>query len=280
MKKCVCFLWSLLLLAGVSPLSAQSSLGLGYKVRLIDPFRMTVSTNMTTNIVFPYQIKSVDRGSAVILAQKANGAENVLQIKAATEDFKESNLSVITADGQLFSFLINYAAVPSFLNLSFYKDSFCSPVQLEGNTMPEHELLMMSAAVKEQHTFLKRTVRNLQVRLTLRKIIYHQDMLWFSLSLDNQSLINYHPEYIKFFVQDRKRAKRTAIQQKELIPVFIDTLVPIVGDQKRTIVIGFPAFTISRNQEVRVMISERNGGRSLELNISPSLLGRARLLQL
>src|SRR5690349_15869235 len=71
--------------------------------------RLEVSFNKTTSIVFPFSITSVDRGSPDILAQKVNGVENVLQLKAGQKDFKETNLTVITADGKLHHFTVNYA---------------------------------------------------------------------------------------------------------------------------------------------------------------------------
>src|SRR5690606_26501384 len=78
-----------------------------------------IAFSKTTNLVFPFEIKSVDRGSKDVLAQKAGGIENVLQLKAARQDFDETNLTVITSDGKLYSFLVNYADNPSALNLSF-----------------------------------------------------------------------------------------------------------------------------------------------------------------
>src|SRR5580698_5987781 len=85
----------------------------------IESFPISICCNKTTNLIFSYAIKSVDRGSKDVLAQKANGAENVLQLKAARETFQPTNLSVITSDGKLFSFIINYSQNPSALNISF-----------------------------------------------------------------------------------------------------------------------------------------------------------------
>ena len=89
----------------------------------IEPYALQVSTNKTTNIIFPYDIKSVDRGSRGLLAQKAKGTQNVLQVKAAVQNFAPTNLSVITADGKLYSFAVCFAADPPLLNLSFASDS-------------------------------------------------------------------------------------------------------------------------------------------------------------
>ncbi|MBR1644037.1 MAG: DUF4138 domain-containing protein, partial [Bacteroidales bacterium] len=55
----------------------------------------------------------VDLGSANIIAGKADGAENVIRVKAAKRGFKgETNMSVITEDGAYYSFNVKYAREP------------------------------------------------------------------------------------------------------------------------------------------------------------------------
>src|SRR5881275_3044240 len=80
-----------------------------YLPKPITPYRIDIGYNKTSNLIFPYAIKSVDKGSADILAQKASGVENILQIKAGEQNFKETNLTVITANGQFYSFIVNYS---------------------------------------------------------------------------------------------------------------------------------------------------------------------------
>lgn len=74
---------------------------------------LTISYNKTTSLIFPFSITSVDRGSKDVLAQKARGVENVLQVKAGRKDFSETNLTVITADGVLHQFMVTYSDTPS-----------------------------------------------------------------------------------------------------------------------------------------------------------------------
>ncbi len=257
---------------------AQSGIPGNYKIKRIDPLRLDISTGMTTNLIFPYAIKSVDRGSIDILAQKAKGSENVLQVKAAKAPFKQSNLSVVTADGQLFSFLIDYAEYPSHLNLSFYKDSLAEPVLLADGAIPQDELQQTAAIISERKPFMRRRVQQQMIKLALGSIHYHQDMLWFAFDITNRSLIDYDIQYVKFFVKDKKRAKRTAEQSKELQPVFVSPVDNVSGDHPEKVIIALPAFTLSQKQEVRVMLKEKNGGRDLELRLKYPAILKARLL--
>ena len=90
-----------LLLLTISAFAQQTDKN---RLSKIEPDSLTIVYSKTTNIVFPYAIKSVDRGSQDILVQKAKGLENMLMIKAAQKGFSQTNLTVVTADGKLYSF--------------------------------------------------------------------------------------------------------------------------------------------------------------------------------
>src|SRR5689334_3832150 len=85
---------------------------------VIDSQNIQVTLNKTSSIVFPAVITSVDRGSRDILAQKAKGVNNVLQLKAAKPNFRETNLTVITGDGVLHHFTVRYSQDPSSLTVN------------------------------------------------------------------------------------------------------------------------------------------------------------------
>ncbi|WP_276484730.1 conjugative transposon protein TraN [Paraflavitalea pollutisoli] len=257
---------------------AQASLPVDYKMKTISPIKMDISMDMTTNIIFPFQIKSVDRGSADILAQKARGADNVLQVKAAKEQFRQSNLSVITSDGQLYSFLLDYAPTPSFLNLSFYRDSSAAPVQLAGVDITADVIEKTAQEACAREFFMWRRTKDQKMNLRLGTLYYDKAYLWFCFSIRNSSMVAYEPEYLKFFIKDRKQARRTAVQLKELIPVYCLTPGSVTSDQPAKVVVGIPAFTLSKKQELRILLKEKNGGRDLELVIRHGTLLRARLL--
>lgn len=107
-----------LLLLGLN-INAQSRTKL--EPKSIVPYPLEITYFKTTNIIFPSAIMGVDRGSKDVLAQKAKGAANILQLKAARDSFPETNLTVITADGKLNSFVINYNPKPFVLNISMKK---------------------------------------------------------------------------------------------------------------------------------------------------------------
>lgn len=91
----------------ITTFKTQAQTNATWQTKAIESYHVAIAFSKTTNIIFPYSIVSVDIGSRDVLAQKAKGVENVLQIKAAKDNFPQTNISIITADGKLTSFLVD-----------------------------------------------------------------------------------------------------------------------------------------------------------------------------
>ena len=86
--------------------------------RMIPPHGLEVTYDKTVHIIFPSEVRYVDLGSPDLIAGKADGAENVIRVKATVRDFpNETNMSVITEDGSFYTFNVKYAAEPLLLNV-------------------------------------------------------------------------------------------------------------------------------------------------------------------
>src|SRR5690606_8514354 len=74
---------------------------------------LCISTDKTTSLVFPFSILHVDRGTKDILVQQVKDADHILLVKASAKNFSETNLSVVTEDGSMYTFAINYEENPA-----------------------------------------------------------------------------------------------------------------------------------------------------------------------
>ena len=123
MKK---ILMMLALIAGTVAAYAQQSSGdyyegLSRKIgfsRMIPPHGLEITYDKTVHIIFPSPVRYVDLGSPNLIAGKADGAENVIRVKATRKHFRsETNMSVITEDGNFYTFNVKYADEPLLLNV-------------------------------------------------------------------------------------------------------------------------------------------------------------------
>lgn len=236
----------------------------------IAPDSLSIAYFKTTNIIFPYAIKSVDRGSADLLAQKAKGVQNILQLKAAHCDFTQTNLSVITADGQLHSFIVSYKENPPELNLVI-TESKPATGKILGLTEGDNqaELVAYAREAGNQKKKLKGIkVHKYQMRLQLNGLFIHQDVLYFRIKLVNNSNINYKIGQLRFFIRDQKKSKRTASQQIEIFPLHTEgALGGIKGETEISLVYALAKFTLAHKKYLAIELMEEQGGRHLELEL-------------
>ena len=81
--------------------------GLSFTMAMAQYVRLDITTDKTTSLIFPFTVVHVDRGTKEVLVQKVKNAENILMVKAASRAFAETNLSVVTDDGSIYSFVVD-----------------------------------------------------------------------------------------------------------------------------------------------------------------------------
>jgi conjugative transposon TraN protein len=244
---------------------------------VIEPLPLEITLHKTTNLIFPYQVKSVDKGSRDILAQKAKGVDNILQLKAARADFAQTNLTVVTAEGKLYSFTVNYAVEPLQLNIEF-ADKGLNPDAFFEDGKNQAEIHRLAEKIGTENKMLRGVCdKSYRAEIHLNGLYIHDDIIFYQLEMENRSQIGYDVQSLRFFVRDRKRARRTAVQETEIRPLYIhgDTSV-IASESKHVFVFALPKFTLEDKKYLAIQVMEKNGGRHLELDVYNRTIVRAK----
>ncbi|WP_288299407.1 conjugative transposon protein TraN, partial [uncultured Alistipes sp.] len=246
----------------------------------------------------------IDIGSMDIIAGKADGAENVVRVKAAVRNFAaETNLTVITEDGGFFTFDVHYAENPavSTLNLTVQEpqpESMKKPaaVGYPQPTAPASEgLVLLREVGREKPATVKRMLSDIyrQNRTDVKGIrtkkygigvevlgIYvSNDVVYIHTCMYNDTNISFEVDSRRFIVADRKLAKRTAQQQTplEILRVCNDPAV-VRGRQRQRTVFALPKLTIPDDKVLLLEIIEKNGARHQTVEIAAKELLEAKLL--
>jgi conjugative transposon TraN protein len=267
--------WMLLLTIGAGIIAKAAS---AQGPRMVKAMSLAVSDTKTTNLIFPYAVVSVDRGSKDVLVQKARNVENVLQVKVAADTFAGSNLTVITADGNLYSFNLDYVARPATLNWRLEVAELSHPlVQFSDAAGNKGRIGQMADRVAVRKPAIKHSkASGYDMEMALQGVYVHEDLLYFQLYLENNSALNYDVDQLRFFIEDKKQAKRTASQEQTLQPVYVagnDKRIP--GNSGQTLVVVIPKFTIPDKKLMIIQLSEVNGGRHLQLKVKYKTLAGA-----
>jgi len=239
------------------------------KLQGIEPYHVEVAFSKTTNIVFPYPIISVDRGSKDVLAQKAKGVENVLQIKAAKKDFAQTNLTVMTADGRLNSFLVDYSEQPSILNICFMQEENKDVTTILSQGLNESELEKnANNAIESTKKFGCVTDKKFGIRFSLDGLFIKDDVMYIRFNIKNDTYINYDIDQFRCYIRDARKAKRTAAQEIEKTPLLVyNKTDKVKAKQSHTFICAVSKFTIPDKKIFIIQLMEKNGGRRLELHI-------------
>jgi conjugative transposon TraN protein len=270
MKPIITTILSLMMVTAFSSVQAQN-------VYVND---LSITKNKTTSIVFGHAIKSVDLGSPDVLAQKVEGAENVLQLKAGKQDFLETNVTVITEVGVLHQFNVRYSSAPSSLYFVVNSDGAVNSVETvlftEATSTDVFEKSYSIIQSKKGQNAIKKA-KSQRLTLFLKGIYIDQDKLFFDLGIVNDSHLPFDIESARFFIRDKKQAKRSAIQEVELNPIHMSNNTRVVNPTTSVSqIIAFDKFTITSDKELVMEISEKDGGRTLTLTVKSKSIDRAK----
>ena len=261
--------------------------------RMVPPYGLEVTYGKTTHIIFPSAVRYVDLGSPNLVAGKADGAENVIRVKAVVKNFRdETNMSVITESGSFYTFNVKYADEPLLLNIEmkdFIHDG--SKVNRPNNALDIYlkELGSESPKLvqlinKSIHKENKRHVKHIGskafgIQHLLRGIYTHNGLLYFHTQVRNQSNVPFEVDFVTFKIVDKKVMKRTAIQEQIVFPLRAYNYATLVaGNKDERTVFTFDKFTIPAGKVLVVELNEKSGGRHQSFTVESEDIVRARVI--
>jgi hypothetical protein len=228
---------------------------------------ISITSGKTTSLIFPFLIKHVDRGTKDILVQQVSEAKNILFLKAAVKNFDPTNLSVITEDGSLYGFNINYKSDPVSLiyhlpvkdkkSASFYaEDILDNPCNMHG--------------IKDHCWGVISKVKGIYVK---------DDIIYYQLQIINKTAIDYDLDFLHFYLTDKKKVKRNAFQENQISPVITaGNTKSIKANSNSVIVAAIKKFTIPNGRQLVIDIHEKDGGRNLLMKVGNNKIIHASLL--
>jgi conjugative transposon TraN protein len=271
-------------LLGMNAAQAQQSSGdwfegLSRKIgfsQMIPPHGLEITYDKTVHVIFPSPVRYVDLGSTDLIAGKADGAENVIRVKATTKNFRqETNMSVITEDGNFYSFNVKYADEPLLLNVEmcdFIHDG--ETVNRPNNAMEIYlteldnesprlvRLIMKSVYERDKRRIRHIGCKRFGVQFLLKGLYSHGGLLYFHTQIKNTSHVPFDVDFVTFKIADKKLVKRTAMQEQVVYPLRAYNYVTRVdGRKSECTVFALPKFTIPDGKKLVVEMYEKQGGR-------------------
>ena len=301
MKRDLIYLFLIVAAIAAAKVTAQTTPETPAEIR---PQHIEAGFTKTVHILFPSPVTYIDIGSMDIIAGKADGAENVVRVKAAVRNFAaETNLTVITEDGGFFTFDVYYAENPvvSTLNLTVQEPQtegvkkpaaagYPQPtapasegrvlLREVGREKPATIKRMLSDIYRQNRTDVKgiRT-KKYGIGVEVLGIYVSNDVVYIHTCMYNDTNISFEVDARQFIVADKKLAKRTAQQQTplEILRVCNDPAV-VRGHQRQRTVFALPKLTIADDKVLLLEIIEKNGARHQTTEIPSREISNAKVL--
>jgi hypothetical protein len=123
------------------------------------------------------------------------------------------------------------------------------------------------------------TNRNGKMKLQVRGLYTRGPALFLALRLTNRSPLDYAVDSIGFFILQKGQHKQPPVRLNALSPVYVyDSAARVKGFGRQTSVMVLPRLKLARGQRLLIEVSEKNGGRQLQVLASPFILENARLI--
>ncbi|MFC7345448.1 conjugative transposon protein TraN [Chryseobacterium zhengzhouense] len=280
----------LLILFGIYRLAAQENSGFAsLSEAKLEPYKMEVTYNKTTHLLFPSPIRYVDLGSENLIANKAEDVANVLRIKSSVRDFEEeTNFSVITEDGKFYNFDVFYSSYPDTLNYDLLKlqrnqeKEYSTDVlfeELKGESSSLTELLITTLYQLPKRTVKHIGSKSFGIQFLLKSLYVHEGKFYFIFQIKNKSNVSFDIDFVTFKIADKKNLKRTVVQDKVLSPLRTYSPNSTVNYQSDgEFLYLMDQFTLLEDQMVEIELMEKDGGRHQKIQIENSDLISAKVV--
>jgi hypothetical protein len=201
----------------------------------------------------------------------------------------ESNLLVITASDEVFSYVLKYRKaldtltyfIPRKERIGLEKPvsitvlenkvpiKIDSPLTKAPQTDSQNRLAYFKKFsefhLKYNRNSLQRKRKNGMV-LRLKAMIYDRTEVYFLIEIKNKSGIDFEMDYLKLFKVNGNKRKKSSYQKIELKPIYKYNLPKIIKEgESRDFVLTVPKFTFGDTEKLLLELKEYRGNRLLQL---------------
>lgn len=241
---------------------------------------------MNTALFFPEKIRQgIVGNSNFIFTFNREDGQTLGLLKASKGE--DSNLLVITTDGNIYSYIISYAekldVLNHFIGLSERignekrdKHSVTkTPVSVERQLVVRKEITPETKGSELSDNCQKLlqlperkniTKRKRGLSLGIKNMVYEKDLVYLQMEIKNTSGIDFEVDALELFKVNGNQNKKSSYQELQIKPLHIQDLPEIVknGAVGRFIYV-LPKFTFSDNEKLMIRLLESKGSRSLTL---------------
>jgi len=249
----------------------------------VSPPNLSINDNQQTHLIFPSRVIYIDYGTMDVEVIKASGVDNIVAVRATDRFEGQTNVSIVTGDNKFYTFDLSFSEKPS--HLSFVVDPGASKANKRVALLDNKELNSVQREnlrkeVNSRFQSLNKEYKDYAgIRFAITNVFIDNDILLFKFKVTNYKNIDYVPDFVRFYIQDSKIRKKTAIQQIEQVPLFFfDLPERIKAHETKTFSVALNKFTIPDKKKLIIEMQELGGGRHFYHKVGNDLIISAEIL--
>ena len=246
---------------------------------------------MNTALFFPESIRQgIVGNSNFVFTFNREEEQSLGLLKAVKGD--DSNLLVITKDGNIYSYIVSYSDKLDELNYfiesserignekrnvqetsskSESTKSFESTQQTDSiDIKATHDMNFIEkscASLLKLPERMKVTKRTDGISLGIKNLVYHENLVYVQLEVRNESSIDFDTGVLKVYRINGNKKRKASYQELELKPIYVYGMSnKIAHGQTIRFVCVFPKFVLDSNEKLLAKLFELNTSRSVSFN--------------
>lgn len=260
-----------------SPCSAQVSIS---NTEILD----TIYANDQKNIAlfFSNPIQQGITGSEKFVFTYNRETQQHFGLLQATAG-KESNLLIIDSKGSIFSYILKYKKALHKLNYFISDSSSIGNL----NVIPQKEIVnnrildsiesnktkyqkFCKFLIQQKHRKPLVRKKRFGIRLSVNNIVFDENELYVIMEINNTSGLDYDVNFLKSFVQTKRKAKNISKQRILQHPIFkYKYSEKIISKKSNKFILVFNKFSLGKNKNFIFELNEKNGERNFKLVVKP-----------
>ena len=244
----------------------------------------TIYANEKMNLAlfFPTNIRQGIVGSEnFVLSYNRERAQPLGLLKATKGN--QSNLLVVTTDGKVYSYIIEYAASLTEMNrFVSFSESIGHEHQRASLVVPDTIKSDSNLVEKKQYptafleescmALLKQQERKNIIKrkeglsLAIKNMVYYEDLIFMQFEIKNKSGIDFDIDTLHVFKVNGKNKRKASYQELQIKPVHVFRIPSKVriGSISRFVYV-LPKFTLGGSEKLYLQLKESSGSRLLAL---------------
>lgn len=244
--------------------------------------QVEITGNKFTYFLFSDTVKRVDVGTDQI---HADYDVNSVKITPLSSGFPETSVFILMTNGEYKYYIVNYAETPSKLVYDYRQE--LRPVvkelkkadELHGafefrayfdltSEMKTKVIDNAKAVLETEPNIYDVAINRSKVLTKLDNVAYDGTFIYLKFNIENSANIDYHHDFCKFFIVNKKSVKKKGLQEIEQVAIMsFNSTDTVKRGEIMPLIFAFEKFTITDNKRLRAEFWEAKGDRKTEVYI-------------